>query len=47
LVRYPGRAVFIEMMSSAEYAAANVHRENALSDHVIFAVRQSFGAFRE
>src|ERR1700722_1457370 len=39
LVRYPSRAVFIEMMSSAEYAEANIHRENALEDHLILAVK--------
>jgi uncharacterized protein (DUF1330 family) len=42
LVRYPSRAVFLEMMGSDDYAAANIHRENALEDHVIFAVRQTF-----
>jgi uncharacterized protein (DUF1330 family) len=28
LVRYPSRAAFLDMMTSAEYAAANVEREN-------------------
>lgn len=47
LVRYPSRAVFIEMMTSPAYAVANVERENALADHVIFAVKESFSRFRE
>jgi uncharacterized protein (DUF1330 family) len=47
LVRYPSRAVFVEMLSSPEYAAANIERENALSDHVILAVKESFGRFKE
>lgn len=47
LVRYPSRAVFLDMLGSAEYAAANIERENALEDHVIFAVKESFGKFRE
>jgi uncharacterized protein (DUF1330 family) len=42
LVKYPSRAAFIEMMSSPEYAAANVHRENALEDHLILAVQETF-----
>ena len=47
LVRYPSRAVFVEMLSSADYAAANIERENALADHVIFAVKETFGKFRD
>ena len=46
LVRYPSRAVFLEMLGSAGYAAANIERENALADHVIFAVKETFGKFR-
>jgi uncharacterized protein (DUF1330 family) len=46
LVRYPSRAVFLEMLSSADYAAANVERENALKDHLILAVKETFGKFR-
>ena len=45
LVRYPSRAVFIAMLSSAEYEAANIHRENALEDHLILAVTETFGRF--
>ncbi len=47
LVRYPSRAVFVEMLTSADYAAANIERENALSDHVILAVKETFGKFRD
>jgi uncharacterized protein (DUF1330 family) len=46
MVRYPSRAVFLDMLGSAEYAVANVERENALADHVIFAVKETFGKFR-
>ncbi len=45
LVRYPSRAVFLEMMASAEYAEANIHRENALEDHLILAVKETYGRF--
>ncbi len=47
LVRYPSRAVFLEMLGSADYAAANIERENALEEHVIFAVKETFGKFRD
>lgn len=47
LVRYPSRAVFLEMLGSADYAAANIERENALKDHVILAVKETFGKFRD
>ncbi len=47
LVRYPSRAVFLEMLGSADYAAANIERENALEDHVILAVKETFGKFRD
>jgi uncharacterized protein (DUF1330 family) len=46
MVRYPSRAVFLEMLGSAEYAVANVERENALADHVILAVKETYGKFR-
>ncbi len=47
LVRYPSRAVFLEMLTSADYAAANIERENALADHIILAVKETFGKFRD
>lgn len=37
LARYPSRAAFLSMMTSPEYAEANVDRENGVEDHVILA----------
>jgi uncharacterized protein (DUF1330 family) len=42
LVRYPSRAAFLAMMTSPEYAAANVERENGCVDHAIIAVRETY-----
>jgi uncharacterized protein (DUF1330 family) len=42
LVRYPSRAAFIAMMTSPEYAVANVERENGCADHLIVAVRETY-----
>jgi hypothetical protein len=42
LVRYPSRAAFIDMMTSADYARANIERENGCSDHAIVAVRETY-----
>ena len=42
LVQYPSRAAFIDMMTSADYAAANRHRDNGLADHLILATRQTY-----
>ncbi|HTR84737.1 MAG TPA: DUF1330 domain-containing protein [Reyranella sp.] len=42
LVRYPSRAAFLEMMTSADYQASNVERENGCADHVIVAVRETY-----
>ena len=39
LVRYPSRAAFLDMMQSKEYAAANVHREQAIDRHVLGMMR--------
>jgi uncharacterized protein (DUF1330 family) len=47
MVRYPSRADFLEMLTSADYAVANVERENALADHTILAVKETFGKFRD
>ncbi len=43
LVRYPSRASFIAMMTSTDYARANVERENGCADHAIIAVRETYG----
>ena len=42
LVRYPSRAAFVDMMESEDYARANIHRENGVEDHVIFATEQTY-----
>jgi len=42
LVRYPSRAAFLDMMGSPEYAAANVHREQAVDKHVILATAETY-----
>lgn len=47
LVRYPSRAAFLAMMTSPEYAAANVERENGCSDHAIVATRQTYSNLSE
>ena len=39
LVVYPSREVFIQMVTSEEYLAANVHRENGTEKHLIFALK--------
>ena len=42
LVRYPSRAAFIDMMTSPEYAQANVERENGCAAHAIIAIRETY-----
>jgi uncharacterized protein (DUF1330 family) len=42
LVRYPSRAAFLDMIRSSEYAAANVHREQAVDKHVILAAAETY-----
>jgi uncharacterized protein (DUF1330 family) len=42
LVKYPSRAAFLDMMTSDAYAAANIHRMNGASDHVILACREAY-----
>jgi uncharacterized protein (DUF1330 family) len=42
LVRYPSRAAFIDMMTSPEYAQANVERENGCAAHTIIAVHETY-----
>jgi uncharacterized protein (DUF1330 family) len=42
LVRYPSRAAFLSMMTSPEYAVANIDRENGVEDHVILAANESY-----
>ena len=45
VVWYPSRAAFLSMMTSPEYALANVDRENAIEDHVILAAKESYSKF--
>lgn len=45
LVRYPSRAAFLDMMTSPDYAAANVERENGCADHAIIAVNETYRKF--
>jgi len=42
LVRYPSRKAFIDMMTSAEYARANVERVNGCAAHTIIAIRETY-----
>jgi uncharacterized protein (DUF1330 family) len=42
LVRYPSRIAFIDMMTSSEYARANVERVNGCAAHTIIAVRETY-----
>jgi uncharacterized protein (DUF1330 family) len=42
LVRYPSRAAFLDMIASPEYAAANLHREQAVAKHVILASTETY-----
>src|SRR5258708_37290361 len=37
LVRYPSRAAFLDMMTWADYARANIPRENGVDDHLVIA----------
>ena len=42
LVRYPSRQAFLDMTRSPEYAAANLHREQAVIQHVIVASTETY-----
>lgn len=42
IAQYPSRAAFLSMMTSPEYAVANVDRENGVEDHVILATTQTY-----
>ncbi|MDZ4827811.1 MAG: DUF1330 domain-containing protein [Actinomycetota bacterium] len=45
LVLYPSRVAFLSMMTSPEYALANVDRENGVEDHVILAATPNYSKF--
>ncbi len=42
LVHYPSRAAFVDMVDSAEYAQANLQREQAVRRHVIVAASETY-----
>jgi uncharacterized protein (DUF1330 family) len=45
LVRYPSRQVFLDVLTSPEYAAANRHRENGVEDHLILSAAETYSKF--
>ena len=45
-VHYPSRAAFLSMMTSPEYARANIDRENGVEDHVILAAKQTYSKMK-
>ena len=45
LVLYPQPAAFINMMTSQEYKAPNVHRENGTERHTIIALHTDYSKF--
>ncbi len=47
LVRYPSRAAFLDMVRSPEYAAANLHREQAVAKHVILASAETYSKIKQ
>jgi uncharacterized protein (DUF1330 family) len=47
LVYYPDVAVFIDMMTSADYEArCDPHRRNGCAEHVIICTRESYSKFK-
>jgi uncharacterized protein (DUF1330 family) len=45
LVRYPSRAVFLDVLTSPEYDLANRHRENGVEDHLILSAAETYSKF--
>ena len=45
LVQYPSRAAFVEVMTSADYAAINPHRLAGLRKHIILPVSETYSKF--
>ena len=43
LVFYPTPTAFLDMMQSADYQLANVHRDNGCTAHLIMAVEETYG----
>ncbi len=46
LVMYPSRAAFLDMVTSDDYAKANVHREAGAEEHLILATNQTYSKLR-
>jgi uncharacterized protein (DUF1330 family) len=47
LVYYPGVAVFIDMMTSADYESrCDPHRQNGCAEHVIIATNEAYSKFK-
>ena len=47
LVRYPSRAAFLDMMTSADYETrCDPHRTNGCEEHVIIATAEAYSKFR-
>lgn len=42
LVRYPSHAAFITMMTSPDYARANIERVNGCAANTILAIRETY-----
>ncbi len=47
LVRYPSKSAFRDMIVSAGYEKANIHRLNGVARHVIVATTETYGRFRD
>jgi uncharacterized protein (DUF1330 family) len=45
LVWYPTPSAFVDMLTSADYAVGNVHRENGTERHTILALGQDYSKF--
>jgi uncharacterized protein (DUF1330 family) len=46
LVMYPSRAAFLDMVTSQDYARANVHREAGVEEHLILATGETYSKFK-
>ena len=42
LVQYPSRAAFLDMVTSADYARGNPHREAGVENHLILASGETY-----
>jgi len=45
MVMYPSRAAFLDMVTSGDYARANVHREAGVEEHLILATSETYSKF--